>query len=51
MIKNIIILLLVAIIGYSYMTGTPVKRIINDIERQVNDTGIKIQSPVTLKES
>ncbi len=51
MIKNIIILILAGIIGYSYMTGKPVKPIIQDIKKQVNDAGIKIQSPVIVKNS
>ncbi len=46
MIKNIIILALAAIIGYSYMTGVNTKTVIEKIERTADEYNVQFQSPV-----
>jgi len=46
MIKNIIILALVGIIGYSYLTGMNTKTVIEQIEKTAQKYDVQIQSPV-----
>ena len=51
MFKNIIIILCVGVIGYSYMNNVSVKTMYNQAYKKAADYSVSFQSPVTVSDN